>query len=55
MLWELTHLASEAICLNGEHFGPAVRRLLLHCQELRTYLANNDSTLIDCDTRYRIA
>ena len=52
-LWALTHLASEAIYLNGEHFGPAVRQFLLHCQELRTYLANNESALIDYSTRYR--
>ena len=52
-LWALTHLASEAIYLNEEHLGPAVRRFLLHCQELRTYLANNDSALIDYGTRYR--
>ncbi|MBA3478833.1 MAG: hypothetical protein H0T52_10610 [Lautropia sp.] len=51
-LWTLTHLASEAIYLNGEHIGPAVRRFLLHCQELRAYLANNDSALIDYGTRY---
>ncbi|MBA3479097.1 MAG: hypothetical protein H0T52_11985 [Lautropia sp.] len=52
-LWALTHLASEAIYLNGEHIGPAVRRFLLHCQELRAYLANNESALIDYGTRYR--
>ena len=52
-LWALTHLASEAIYLNGEHIGPAVRRFLLHCQELRAYLANNDCALIDYGTRYR--
>lgn len=52
-LWALTHLASEAIYLNGEHIGPAVRRFLLHGQELRSYLANNDSALIDYGKRYR--
>ena len=52
-LWALSHLASEAVHLNGEHFGPAVRRFLLHCQELRTYLANNEGSLIDYGTRYR--
>lgn len=52
-LWALSHLASEAIYLNGEHIGPAVRRFLLHCQELRAYLANNDRALIDYGTRYR--
>jgi hypothetical protein len=52
-LWALTHLASEAIYLNGEHLGPAVHRFLLHCQDLRTYLANNESALIDYGIRYR--
>ena len=52
-LWALTHLASEAIYLNGEYLGPAVRRFLLHCQELRGYLANNEDALIDYGTRYR--
>ena len=42
-LWALSHLASEAIYLNGNHLGPAVRRFLLHCQELRAYLTNNES------------
>ena len=49
----LIHLASEAVYLNGDYLGPAVRRFLLHCQELRTYLASNDSALIDYGTRYR--
>jgi hypothetical protein len=52
-LWGLTHLASEAIYLNGEHLGSAVRRFLLHNQELRGYLANNEDALIDYGTRYR--
>lgn len=52
-LWALTHLASEATYLNGEHIGPAVRRLLLHCQELRAYLDNNSNALIDYGSRYR--
>ena len=30
-LWALTHLTSEAVNLNGDHLGPAVRRFLLHC------------------------
>jgi hypothetical protein len=37
-LWDLTHLAGEVIYLNGDHFGAAVRRFLLHCRELREYL-----------------
>ena len=54
MLRALTHLASEAIHLNGEHLCPAVRRfLLLHCQGLRGYVANNEDALIDYGTRYR--
>ena len=52
-LWALGHLASEAIYLNGNHLGPAVRRFLTHCQELRAYLTNNESALIDYGARYR--
>ena len=52
-LWALGHLASEAIYLNGNHLGPAVRRFLTHCQELRAYLTNNESALIDYGPRYR--
>lgn len=52
-LWAMTHLAEEAIYLNGERVGPAVRRLLVHNLELRTYLANNKGALIDYGTRYR--
>lgn len=46
-------LDKEAIRLNGKRFGPAVRRFLHRCQDLHTYLANNDSALIDYGTRYR--
>ena len=52
-LWALTHLASEAICLNGEHLGPAVRRFLLHCRDLHGCLADKEGALIDYGTRYR--
>jgi hypothetical protein len=38
---------SEAIYLNGNHLGPAVHRFLFHSQELRTYLANNESAFFD--------
>lgn len=50
-LWALSHLASLAIYLNGNHLGPAVRRFPLHCQELRAYLANNERALIDYGAR----
>jgi hypothetical protein len=52
-LWGLSHLAKEVIYLNGHRFGPAVRRFLHHCQDLRAYLANNEDALIDYGTRYR--
>ena len=52
-LWDLTHLAGEAIYLNGGHLGPAVRRFLLRCRELREYLDNNRNALIDYGSRYR--
>lgn len=47
-------MASEAVYLNGDRLGPAVRRFLLHCQELRGYLANNEGALIDYGPRYRV-
>ena len=49
----LGHLASESIYLNGDYLGPVVRRFLLHCQELRAYLDNNEAALIDYGTRCR--
>ena len=52
-LWDLTHLTNEAIYLNGDHIGAAVRRFLLHCGELRDYLDNNSGALIDYGSRYR--
>jgi hypothetical protein len=52
-LWGLSHLAKEVIHLNGHRFGPAVRRFLHHCQDLRAYLANNEDALIDYGERYR--
>ena len=52
-LWGLSHLAMEAIYLNGHRFGPAVRSFLNHCQDLHAYLANNDGALIDYGGRYR--
>lgn len=45
--------AKEAIRSNGKRFGPAVRRFLYRCQDLGTYLTNNDSALIDYGSRYR--
>ena len=52
-LWALSHLAGEVAYLNGERLGPAGRRFLLHSQELRAYLFNNESAPIDYGTRYR--
>jgi hypothetical protein len=52
-LWGLSHLAKEVIYLYGHRFGPAVRRFLHRCQDLRAYLVNNESALIDYGTRYR--
>ena len=52
-LWALGYPAGEAIYLNGDHLGPAVRMFLLHSQNLCVYLANNESALIDYGTRYR--
>jgi hypothetical protein len=49
----LSHLAKEVIYLNGHRFCLAVRSFLHHCRDLRTYLVNNESALIDYGTRYR--
>jgi hypothetical protein len=47
------HLASEAVYLNGERLRPTVDRFLWHCDELRGYLADNETALIDYGARYR--
>ena len=52
-LFSLRHLASEAVYLNGETLWPTVDRFLWHCDELRGYLANNETALIDYGARYR--
>ena len=39
--------------MNGKRFGPAVRPFLYHCQDLCTYLTNNDSALIEYGSRYQ--
>ena len=49
----LSHLAQEAIYLNGDQFGPAVGKFLLHCQGLRAYLSNNEGALMEYGDRYR--
>ena len=38
---------------NGEGLRRAVERFLWHCAELRGYLANNETALIDYGSRYR--
>jgi hypothetical protein len=45
--------AKQAIRSNGKRFGPTVRRFLYRCQDLGTYLTDNDSALIDYGSRYR--
>jgi hypothetical protein len=52
-LFGLRHLASEAVYLNGERLRPPVERFLGHCDELRGYLTNNETALIDYGARYR--
>lgn len=52
-LFGLCHLASEALPLNGENLRSAVDRFLWRCDELRGYLANKETALIDYGTRYR--
>ena len=52
-LYGIRHLASEAVYLNGERLRPTIDRFLSHCDELRGYLANNETALIDYGARYR--
>lgn len=54
-LFALQHLASEAVYLNGEGLRAPVARFLNHCDELRSYLRNNETALIDYGSRYRAA
>jgi hypothetical protein len=49
----LRHLAEEAALLNGQGLLPSVDRFLWHCDELRGYLANNETALIDYGARFR--
>lgn len=54
-LFGLRHLASEAVYLNGTRLHAPVMRFLRHCDELRGYLDNNETALIDYGARYRAA
>lgn len=51
-LFGLQHLVHEAVYLNGDRLRPAVGRLFARCEELRDYLANNETALIDYSRRY---
>ena len=52
-LFGLRHLASEAVYLNGENLRASVIRFISHCADLRSYLDNNETSLIDYGSRYR--
>lgn len=49
----LRHLAREAAYLNGNRLQRSVDRFLRRCDELRTYLTNTETALIDYGSRYR--
>ena len=51
-LFNVRHLAHEAVYLNGETLRPAVSRLRARCEELRGYLDNNEAALVDYSRRY---
>lgn len=51
-LFDVRHLAHEAVYLNGERLRPTVSRFLARCEELRGYLENNEAALIDYSRRY---
>lgn len=52
-LFGLRHLASEAVYLNGDQLRAPIVRFLNRCDDLRGYLANNETALIDYGSRYR--
>jgi hypothetical protein len=52
-LFGLRHLASGAVFLNGERLRRTVDRFLWHRDELRGYLANNETVRINYDACYR--
>jgi hypothetical protein len=49
----LRRLVNEAVHLNGERLRATGDRFPWHCDELRGYLANNETALIDYGARYR--
>jgi hypothetical protein len=51
-LFDVRHLAHEAIYHNGERLRPAVNRFLARCEDLHGYLENNEAALIDYSRRY---
>jgi hypothetical protein len=51
-LFALRHLAYETVYLNGERLRPAVTRFIARCEELRSYLENNEAALVDYSCRY---
>jgi hypothetical protein len=50
-LFDVQHLAHEAVNLNGVKLGPAVSRFLARCEELPGYLDNNEAALVDYSRR----
>ena len=46
-LFGLQHLAIEAVYLNGESLRALVTRFIGRCDDLRSYLGNNETALID--------
>lgn len=52
-LFDLRYLTEEAGRLNGDGFRTPVLRFLGHCNELRSYLANNQTALVNYGARYR--
>ena len=52
-LFGLQHLASETVYLNGESLRAPVTRFIGRCDDLRSYLGNNETALIDYGSRYR--
>ena len=51
-LFDLQHLAREAVYLNGDRLCSTVGRFLARCEELRGYPAHNETAPVDYGRRY---
>jgi len=52
LMWDLRHLAGEAVYLSGGRLRKPVDRFRSHCDGPSAYLTNNETALIDYSLRY---